>query len=33
LIGRVIAGRRKHVFLVSKVWPTHAARDGALRDS
>ena len=25
LIGRVIAGRREQVFLVSKVWPTHVA--------
>jgi diketogulonate reductase-like aldo/keto reductase len=31
LIGRVIAGRREHVFLVSKVWPTHAAGDGIER--
>ena len=28
LIGRVIAGRRGQVFLVSKVWPTHVAGDG-----
>ena len=28
LIAHVIAGRREHVFLVSKVWPTHVARDG-----
>jgi diketogulonate reductase-like aldo/keto reductase len=28
LIGRVVAGRREHVFLVSKVWPTHVAGDG-----
>src|ERR1700733_9493100 len=31
LIGRVIAGRHEHVFLVSKVWPTHAAGDGIER--
>ena len=31
LIGRVIAGRREHVFLVSKVWPTHVAGDGIER--
>ena len=31
LIGRVFAGRREHVFLVSKVWPTHAAGDGIER--
>jgi diketogulonate reductase-like aldo/keto reductase len=31
LIGHVIAGRREHVFLVSKVWPTHVARDGIER--
>jgi diketogulonate reductase-like aldo/keto reductase len=31
LIGRVIAGRRERVFLVSKVWPTHAAGDGIER--
>ena len=30
LIGYVIAGRREHVFLVSKVWPTHVA-DGIER--
>ena len=28
LIGRVIAGRREQVFLVSKVWPSHVAGDG-----
>jgi diketogulonate reductase-like aldo/keto reductase len=28
LIGRVIAGQRERVFLVSKVWPTHVAGDG-----
>jgi hypothetical protein len=31
LIGRVVAGRREHVFLVSKVWPTHVAGDGIER--
>ena len=31
LIGRVIAGRRENVFLVSKVWPTHVAGDGIER--
>jgi hypothetical protein len=31
LIGRVIAGRREHVFLVSKVWPTHVGGDGIER--
>ena len=28
LIGRVIKGRRDEVFLISKVWPTHATRAG-----
>ena len=28
LIGRVIAGQRDRVFLVSKVWPTHTTGDG-----
>ena len=28
LIGRVIAGQRDRVFLVSKVWPTHVTGDG-----
>ncbi|ACL58268.1 aldo/keto reductase [Methylobacterium nodulans] len=28
LIGRVIKGRREEVFLVSKVWPSHATRAG-----
>ncbi|WP_336490190.1 aldo/keto reductase [Methylobacterium nigriterrae] len=28
LIGRVIKGRRDEVFLVSKVWPSHATRAG-----
>ena len=31
LIGRVIAGQREQVFLVSKVWPTHVAGDGIER--
>ena len=31
LIGHVIAGQRQHVFLVSKVWPTHVAGDGIQR--
>ena len=31
LIGRVIAGRREHVFVVSKVWPTHVAGNGIER--
>src|SRR5262245_16512503 len=31
LIGRVIAGQRDRVFLVSKVWPTHVAGDGVAR--
>ena len=31
LIGHVIAGQREHVFLVSKVWPTHVAGDGIQR--
>jgi diketogulonate reductase-like aldo/keto reductase len=30
LVGRAIAGRRDDVFLVSKVLPTHATRDGTL---
>jgi diketogulonate reductase-like aldo/keto reductase len=30
-IGRVIAGQRSRVFLVSKVWPTHVAGDGIAR--
>jgi len=28
LIGRVIAGQRDRVFLVSKVWQSHVAGDG-----
>jgi diketogulonate reductase-like aldo/keto reductase len=31
LIGRVIARQRDHVFLVSKVWPSHVAGDGIAR--
>ena len=31
LIGRVIAGQRDHVFLVSKVWPSHVAGHGIAR--
>jgi diketogulonate reductase-like aldo/keto reductase len=31
LIGRVIAGQRDHVFLVSKVWPNHVAGNGIAR--
>jgi diketogulonate reductase-like aldo/keto reductase len=31
LIGRVIAGQRDRVFLVSKVLPTHATGDGIAR--
>jgi hypothetical protein len=31
LIGHVIAGQREHVFLVSKIWPTHVAGDGIQR--
>ena len=31
LIGRVIAGEREHVFLVSKVLPTHATGNGIAR--
>src|ERR1700750_2076872 len=30
LIGRAIAGRRDDVFLVSKVLPHHATRDGTI---
>src|SRR5262249_6450130 len=30
-IGRVIAGQRNRVFLVSKVWPSHVARNGIAR--
>jgi diketogulonate reductase-like aldo/keto reductase len=31
LIGRVIAGQRDHVFLVSKVLPTHVTGNGVAR--
>jgi diketogulonate reductase-like aldo/keto reductase len=31
LIGRVIAGQRDSVFLVSKVWPNHVRGDGIAR--
>src|SRR6516162_244812 len=31
LIGRVIAGERDRVFLVSKVWPNHVMGDGIAR--
>jgi diketogulonate reductase-like aldo/keto reductase len=31
LIGRVIAGQRDRVFIVSKVWPTHVAGNGIER--
>src|ERR1700719_2803601 len=31
LIGRVIAGQRDDVFLVSKVWPTHVTGNGIAR--
>jgi diketogulonate reductase-like aldo/keto reductase len=31
LIGRVIAGQRDRVFLVSKVWPNHVRGDGIAR--
>src|ERR1700747_3528215 len=30
-IGRVIAGQRNHVFLVSKVWPSHVTGNGIAR--
>jgi len=30
-IGRVIAGQRDRVFLVSKVWPNHATKSGIAR--
>src|SRR6476661_10400629 len=30
LVGRAIAGRRDDVFLVSKVLPHHATRDGTI---
>lgn len=31
LIGRVIAGQRDRIYLVSKVWPSHVAGDGIAR--
>ncbi len=31
LVGEAIAGRREEVFLVSKVWPHHATREGTVR--
>jgi diketogulonate reductase-like aldo/keto reductase len=31
LIGRVIAGQRDRVFVVSKVWPNHVAGNGIAR--
>jgi len=31
VVGRAIAGRRDDVFLVSKVYPHRASRDGAVR--
>src|SRR5712691_2797829 len=31
LIGRVIAGQRDRVFLVSKVWPDHVTGNGVAR--
>jgi diketogulonate reductase-like aldo/keto reductase len=31
LIGRVIAGQRDRVFLISKVWPTHVTGNGISR--
>jgi len=31
LIGRVIAGQRDRIFLVSKVWPNHVVGDGIAR--
>jgi diketogulonate reductase-like aldo/keto reductase len=30
-VGRIIAGQRDRVFLVSKVWPSHATRSGVAR--
>ncbi len=30
-IGRMIAGQRNRVFLVSKVWPSHVAGNGITR--
>jgi diketogulonate reductase-like aldo/keto reductase len=31
LVGRAIAGRRREVFLVSKVHPSNASREGTIR--
>jgi diketogulonate reductase-like aldo/keto reductase len=31
LVGHVIGGQRAHIFLVSKVWPTHVAANGIER--
>jgi diketogulonate reductase-like aldo/keto reductase len=31
LVGRAIAGRREKIFLVSKVMPNHASRNGTVR--
>jgi diketogulonate reductase-like aldo/keto reductase len=31
LIGQAIAGQRDHVFLVSKVWPSHVGGNGIAR--
>jgi diketogulonate reductase-like aldo/keto reductase len=31
LVGRVIAGQRDRIFLVSKVWPTHVGGNGIAR--
>lgn len=33
LIGRAIAGQRDKVFLVSKVWPSHAGTAGGIRQA
>lgn len=31
LVGEAIAGRREGVFLVTKVWPHHATREGTVQ--
>src|ERR1700730_17369395 len=31
LVGEAIAGRREEVFLVTKVWPHHATREGTMQ--